>query len=227
MSNLTQLSKTFLKLKNFQLLEILLHLKSFSQNNTYLVGGCVRNSLLGLEPKDFDIVTDVPLDDIIPVLKNNGWHVKEAGKQFLVVIATKNNNSFELANFRKEGSYLDGRRPSAVDIGTLEEDCLRRDLTINSLYYDVFNNVVLDPSGFGLSDLDNKIIRFNGKAEERVKEDYLRVCRVYRFASVLNFSIEKKTLKACRINFDTVLKTVSSERVMSEIEKMVKSITCY
>lgn len=200
------------------LLQLFLIINNHS-TNTYLVGGCVRDLLLGDIPNDFDLVTDGDLDNIESSLLENGWDINEAGKSFLVLIASKHGKQYEVALFRKDGTYTDGRRPETVSIGTIETDSIRRDITINSLYYDPFSNTLLDPTKQGLNDLNNKVIRFNGKAEERVLEDHLRILRVYRFASRLNFSIHPKTLKACRKYFKLVL-TLPPSRVMNEIEKL-------
>lgn len=201
------------------LLELFLHIKTIT-STAYLVGGCVRDMLLGKVPKDFDIVTNADLDALTNILKENNWKVDEAGKQFLVLIASKNNEQFEIALFRKDGLYTDGRRPDSVSVGSIEEDALRRDFTINSLYYDPFTKEYIDPTGNGLKDLKQGILRFNGKASDRIQEDYLRIFRAYRFSSQLGFNIHPKTLKACRTYFEQACKTVSGQRILIEVEKM-------
>lgn len=206
-------------LNNLTLLELFLILKPYS-DNTLLVGGCVRDYLLNNKPKDFDLVTDISLDIIISELLNNGWKIDEAGKQFLVLIASKNNQQFEIALYRKDGTYSDGRRPDTVNIGTIYDDALRRDLTINSLYLNPFTLEVIDPTYRGLEDLKNKVIRLNGSPKDRLQEDYLRILRVYRFASKLDFTIDNKTLKACRTYFEAMCENISPTRMMNEIEKI-------
>lgn len=206
-------------LENNTLLELMLHLKDLT-NNTYFVGGCVRDMLLNKVPKDFDIVTDTDLDLLTETLKDNGWKVDEAGKQFLVLIASKNKEQFEVALFRKDGSYTDGRRPDYVEIGTIEEDALRRDFSINSLYCNPWTNEIKDPTGNGLKDIQERVIRFNGKPSERIQEDFVRIFRAYRFARQLNFKIHPKSLKACRTYFEQACKTVSGQRILIEVEKM-------
>lgn len=207
---------------NNTLLELMLHLQTFPQAISLLVGGCVRDIQLKKSPKDFDIVTNINLDEISNVLSKNGWTIDEAGKQFFVLIASKNDQQFEIALFRKDGTYTDGRRPDSVQVGTIEEDAMRRDFTINSLYLNPWTGEIHDPTGRGLEDLKNRIIRFNGKASDRIKEDYLRIFRAYRFASQLGFELERKTLKACRTNFETACKTISGQRILIEVEKMSK-----
>lgn len=202
-----------------ELLQLLLILQPFS-DNVYLVGGCVRDILLNKTPKDFDLVCDIDLDFVANELTPSGWKINEAGKQFLVMIASKNNLQFEIANFRNDGNYSDGRRPDSVTIATIEEDFLRRDFTINSMYYNPLSDVFLDPSEKGLLDLQNKIVRFNGKPEQRVKEDKLRILRAYRFAKQLSFKIDNKSLKACRTYFNEMCEQIAPERIRLEIEKI-------
>lgn len=202
-------------------LEIFLHIKALTPT-AYLVGGCVRDAMLGKKPKDFDIVTDCDLELLTQSLKENGWKVNEAGLNFLVTIASKNGEQVEIALFRKDGTYTDGRRPDSVEIGDIYSDAERRDLSINALYYDPFTCEVLDPTKNGVNDIKNKVIRMNGRADQRIKEDLLRIMRVYRFSNQLGFSIDKNTLKACRRNFNKMYETIPAERVKNEIEKMCK-----
>ena len=204
---------------NLTLLELCLHIKSLT-DDFYLVGGCVRNMLLNKTPKDFDIVCKLDLDELISVLKDNNWKVSEAGKQFLVLIASKNNQQFEISLYRKDGTYLDGRRPESVSVGNINTCAYRRDFTINALYFNPFTQELLDPTGKGIQDINNKIIRFIGRPSERINEDFLRIFRAYRFVSQLNFQLESKTLKACRTYFEMACKTVSAQRILVEVEKM-------
>ncbi len=205
------------------LFEIFTHLK-YANAESYLVGGCVRDHMIGKIPKDFDIVTNCPIDDLIPILNENEWKINEAGKEFLVLIASKEGEQYEIANFRKDNTYVDGRRPSSVDIGSIQDDCNRRDLYINSLYYNPYTDEILDPSNNGLDDIRNKIIRMNGNPEKRIKEDLLRIMRVYRFSNNLGFSIHKKTLVACRTHFNEMIEKIPGERIKNEVEKMCKEI---
>lgn len=202
-----------------ELLQLFLILMPFS-NNIFLVGGCVRDLLLNNSPSDFDLVCDIDLDLISNELSKNGWKINEAGKQFLVMIASKNDMQFEIANYRNDSNYSDGRRPDSVSIATINEDFLRRDFTINSLYYNPINDVLLDPSTKGLNDLKDKVIRFNGKPKDRIQEDYLRIIRTYRFAKKLNFTIEPKALKACRTYFAKMCEVIPPERIRLELEKI-------
>lgn len=207
---------------NLTLLQLCLIIKPLV-SQMYLVGGCVRDTLLGKKPKDFDLVVCGNLDIIEEELRLNGWQLDNAGKQFFVLIASKNNQQFEIAMFRKDGTYTDGRRPDFVEVGTLYEDATRRDFTINSLYLNPWNGSIIDPTARGIMDLQRGLIRFNGRAKDRILEDKLRIMRCYRFKSQLNFEIEKTALKACRTYFDLMIKEVSSMRIMNEVEKMSNS----
>ena len=204
---------------NITLLQLCLIIQPHVQE-MYIVGGCVRDMLLKRTPKDFDLVVNGNLDIIEEELRQNGWKIDGAGKQFFVLIASKDNQQFEIAMFRKDGTYTDGRRPDFVEVGSIYEDAERRDFTINSLYMNPWTQEVVDPTGNGLKDIENKILRFNGKAKERISEDKLRIMRCYRFSAQLGFEIEKKALKACRTYFEAMTKEVSAMRIMNEVEKM-------
>lgn len=204
---------------NNTLLELFLHIRSLT-NDVKLVGGCVRDMVLGKTPKDFDLVTDCDLDKLKPMLIDNGWAITDAGINFLVTIASKNGEQFEIAVYRKDGTYSDGRHPDSVEIGDINSDAERRDLTINALYFDPFTGEFTDPTKLGMNDIKNRIVRMNGRADDRIKEDKLRIMRVYRFSNQLQFNIEKRTLKACRKYFGDMCSQVPYERIKNEIEKM-------
>lgn len=205
-------------------LKHIFYILSQQSSNNYLVGGCVRDGFLGAESKDYDIVTDVHMDVSKPLFEEAGWKVKECGEAFLVLNISKDGEQFEIANFRKDGIYLDGRRPTEVEIGTIHDDAMRRDLTINSLYENPLTGEILDPTGKGLSDLKNKIIRFVGKPEDRIREDYLRLWRALRFKqklSNLGFDFDPKTKKVLRTMFREAYENSNPERVREEIERML------
>lgn len=197
------------------------YLLSLHSKNNYLVGGCVRDGFLGSSPKDFDMVTDVHMDISAPLFEKAGFKVKECGEAFLVLNISKDGQQYEIANFRKEGVYLDGRRPSSVEVGTIEEDAVRRDFTINALYENPRSGEILDPTGRGLYDVKNKILRFIGKPEDRIKEDYLRVFRFYRFLATKNLVADPKSLKACRKLFNEAYINTTPERVRLEMERLI------
>jgi tRNA nucleotidyltransferase/poly(A) polymerase len=203
------------------LMQLLLLLNQHSPK-TYLVGGCVRDMLLGKTPKDFDIVTTAN----IPVLhegkdrfSGNGWSVDYVGQHFGVYIFSKDGRQFDVANFRKDIGG-DGRRPESTVIGTLEEDAARRDFTVNSIYYEPFSGQYIDPNS-GIKDIKANILRFIGKPHDRIKEDYLRVFRFYRFLAKLGFEGHPKSLKACREMFNEAYRATTPERVRMEIERIV------
>ncbi len=203
---------------NVNILQAFVLLNSQSSNN-YLVGGSVRDYLLGKTPHDFDIVTDVPMDTIESLFAMNGWKVDATGKSFLVMNVSKDGQQYEIANFRKDGDYSDGRRPDSVEIGSLEEDAQRRDFTVNAIYFNPFSGKLMDPQN-GRQDLEAKRLRFIGRPKDRIKEDYLRIFRFYRFLTK-GFTADKKSLKACREYFNEAYLQTTPERVRVEIERMV------
>lgn len=201
------------------LLQAMMLLDNEYSNGNYLVGGCVRDMLLGIKPKDFDIVTKVHMDKVEEIFKDNGWKVDTAGKQFLVMIVSKDGDMYEIANFRTEHGFSDGRRPDKVKIGNMKTDSKRRDFTINALYYCPFRNVIRDFVG-GMKDINSKTLKFVGKPKDRIKEDYLRVFRFYRFLKK-GLKPDKRSLKACREMFNEAYEKTTPERVRNEIERMV------
>lgn len=207
-----------MKLNN-NLLQLFMLLRSQSPN-VYLVGGCVRDDLIGVQPKDFDIVTDVPMDTIEPLFSQNGWEVDSVGKQFLVMFVSKNGEQFEISNFRKDIGFSDGRRLDEVVIGDLESDAARRDFTVNSIYYNPISGTYVDPNN-GRKDVEERVLKFIGKPKDRIKEDYLRIFRFYRFLSK-GFTPDKRSLKACRELFNEAYLQTTPERVRMEVERMVK-----
>ena len=187
--------------------------------NVYLVGGSVRNQIIGEESKDFDFCTDLSYDKLKEGLSKRGYKIQEEGKEFLVLIASDETGQYEIANFRKDGTYKDGRRPEKVDIGTMQDDSERRDFTVNALYYNLKTNLVLDPCGLGIDDCVNKILRFNGNPEDRLKEDYLRGWRAFRFQKKYNFKMERNTEKTIRSNFKEIYENSNPARVLQELIK--------
>ena len=189
------------------------------KGNSYIVGGFVRDSILGLKSKDVDFVTDIDYDLLTVIFRENDFTVDEVGKKYLVLLVTTNHESFEITNFRKDGIYLDGRRPEDVLIGTPEEDARRRDFTCNSLYFDVKTGIIHDFLGTAIEDCENKVLKFIGNPNDRLKEDYLRGWRFYRFIDK-GFTPDKKSLRAVRENFGKIC-SVAPERIINEIERIV------
>jgi hypothetical protein len=193
---------------------------SLNDKTACLVGGCVRDILIGEAPKDFDFVSSLPYEKLSELFSEAGFTVKETGKQFLVLTATKNGVTFEIANFRKDSITSDGRRPESVEIGDIFEDAARRDFTINSLFYNLRYKQLLDPAGRGLDDIDARLIRFNGNPEQRLKEDFLRGIRFYRFVA-RGFKPESNSLATVRRMFPEIVAKTDPERIRSELERMI------
>ncbi len=182
----------------------------------WLVGGCVRDILLGAEPKDFDVATDARPDQIIRMFPGSGL----VGAHFGVVLVRANSECVEVATFRSDRDYADGRRPSAVSFETdPKQDVLRRDFTINGLMMDPEGGEVLDFVG-GREDLRRRVVRAIGDPDTRFREDHLRLLRAIRFAARLRFEIEPETFEAIRRNHASILR-VSAERVRDELVRIL------
>ncbi len=180
-----------------------------------LAGGCVRDMLLGKTPKDYDVATDARPEEICRIFRRT----IRVGAKFGVIIVLMNGHQIQVAAFRADTGYSDGRRPDKVSFTSAENDALRRDFTINGMFFDPVANKVLDFVG-GQNDLKNKIIRTIGNADERFSEDYLRMLRAVRFAAQLDFSIEKNTLEAIRRHHHLIVK-ISGERIAMELESLM------
>lgn len=197
----------------------------------YLVGGCVRSLLLNQEVQDWDLATNANPEQIQILFPNSFYDNSfgTVGIPFETRTETKPllKNYLEITTFRTEGAYKDKRRPDFVTWGkTIEEDLGRRDFTINAIALKLNSNdynlepIIIDPFG-GKKDLENKLIRAVGEAEQRFKEDALRLMRAIRIASQLGFSIEEKTWKAL-IKNSALIKHVSAERTRDELLKILK-----
>lgn len=187
-----------------------------------LVGGAVRDSLLGIEPKDYDLATNATPDEVINILQDQPFvnNIIETGKAFAVINVLVDGEEFEIATFRKEGNYIDGRRPTSVDFATMQEDSQRRDLTLNALYYDISTQEVIDFVG-GVEDLKNSVIRTVGKAKDRFNEDKLRVLRAIRFAARFDADLDQEILNKIENGVD--LSQISKERIRDEFLKGIKT----
>jgi len=210
---------------NINLPKDILELHTIFKNNgfkLFLVGGCVRDALLEIKPKDFDLVTDALPDTIINILhkENIVKSILETGKSFGVINVITENDEYEIATFRCDGLYSNGRRPDTVKFTTIEEDVLRRDLTINALYYDITNKMVIDLVD-GIEDLYKKTIRTVGIPKERFTEDRLRILRTFRFAS--RFDSKRDFEIDDEIKRDNDISLISSERIRDEFIKIIKS----
>lgn len=182
---------------------------------SYFCGGCVRDYLLGVEPKDWDITTYAIPEDIERIFPKT----VDVGRSFGVMIVVLDGEEFEVATLRTDSVFGDGRRPSGVFFSNAEEDVKRRDFTVNGLLYDPESFEIIDYVG-GIADLEKKIIRAIGEPGRRFKEDYLRMIRAVRFAARLGFEIENETLRAIRKNAGFSV-NISAERIADELSKML------
>ncbi len=180
----------------------------------YFAGGYVRDLIMNTPAKDYDIATTASPDEVVKLFDKT----VAVGKQFGVIIAVLDGRHFEIATFRREGPYRDGRHPENVSFTTPEEDAKRRDFTVNGLFFDPVKEEVIDYVG-GRNDIQAKIIRTIGKAEERFEEDRLRMLRAIRFAANLGFQIESKTWSAIK-SMREKIHSVSQERIRDELIKM-------
>ncbi len=183
----------------------------------YIVGGCVRDALLGAEPKDFDITTSALPEQVKSLFSNTA----DTGIQHGTVMVILKGTGYEVTTFRIDGEYLDGRHPeSVVFTRSLKEDLKRRDFTINAFAYDPESGVV--DYFEGIRDLKEKRIRCVGDPDARFGEDALRIMRAVRFSASLDFEIEEKTREAI-LRHTQNLKNVSIERIREEFEKTLLS----
>lgn len=183
----------------------------------YAVGGCVRDSLLGKNPTDYDVTTSASPEEMKEVFKNE--HLIETGIKHGTVTVLMNGNPMEITAFRIEKGYSDRRHPEKVEFTrSLAEDLARRDFTVNSLAYSEKTGII-DLFG-GISDLEHEIIRCVGDPDKRFGEDALRIMRALRFSSVLGFEIEKETAASIERN-SGFLKEVSAERLFSEFSRLL------
>ena len=184
----------------------------------YIVGGSIRDLLIGKSPKDWDVATNA-LPELVMQLFNSGFKVIPTGLHHGTVTIVLDNDNIEITTFRTEGDYLDGRRPSQVTfVSSVEEDLSRRDLTINSIAFDPISDRIIDPFN-GISDIQKKIIRTVGDPHKRMQEDGLRLIRIYRFASQLGYLIDNDTSDAIPYHFETFRK-VATERITTELIKL-------
>jgi poly(A) polymerase len=182
---------------------------------TYLAGGCVRDRLLGRPAADYDVATAANPDQVTVLFPKT----IEVGAAFGVVRVVMDDGEYEVAAFRTEGPYLDGRHPSSVQFAGPREDALRRDFTINGLFLDPAADAVLDFVG-GRADLSARIVRAIGDPAARFDEDRLRMLRAVRLAAQLDFTIEPATLEAVG-RYAEGIGTVSAERVRDELVRML------
>lgn len=183
----------------------------------YLCGGCVRDMILGREPADFDVATNAVPDQVEALFDKT----LAVGKSFGVVIVIQDDCEIEVATFRKDSAEGDGRRPDSVAFSSKEEDALRRDFTINGMFYDPLTDKILDFVG-GQEDLKKGVVRFIGNPDQRIEEDKLRLMRAIRFASRFEFSIDPESWEAIKRHVQEI-RVVSEERVADELLKILRA----
>ena len=180
----------------------------------YWAGGCVRDALLGREPSDYDVATNATPDQIEALFPKT----IPVGKQFGVILVVESGHEFQVATFRAESNYQDGRRPEQVRFSHAREDAIRRDFTANGLFFDPLTSQLHDWVG-GEADLRAKLIRTIGSPDERFGEDHLRLLRAIRFAAQLGFEIEPVTFAAVQKHAEKI-NLVSAERIRDELNKL-------
>lgn len=186
-------------------------------HTAYFAGGCVRDMVRGLTPKDFDIATDATPEAVQKLFPRT----YAVGAHFGVIIVLENGFQFEVATFRSDEAYIDGRHPSAVHFSSPEEDAIRRDFTINGMFYDPFAEKLIDFIG-GRADIEAKLVRAIGDPAQRFSEDRLRMLRAVRFATVLDYTIDKQTWNALVANAASINK-ISAERIRDELVRIFLS----
>src|SRR6059036_1544865 len=183
----------------------------------YFAGGCVRDMVRGLIPKDYDIVTDARPE----VVQQLFSRTHAVGAHFGVILVLENNFQFEVATFRSDDAYIDGRHPSAVHFSSPEEDAQRRDFTINGMFYDPVAEEVIDFVG-GRADIAAKLVRAIGDPARRFAEDRLRMLRAVRFATALDYQIDKQTWDAL-VASAVSINEISAERIRDELVRIFLS----
>lgn len=181
----------------------------------YYAGGCVRDLLRGVAPNDYDIVTSARPEEVQRLFRRT----VAVGAQFGVIVAVEHGLEFQIATFRADGIYIDGRHPTAVEFAGPEQDAARRDFTINGMFYDPLAATVIDYVG-GRADLAARVVRAIGDPAARFREDRLRVLRAVRFAATLGFEIEPATWDALRAAAAGIT-AVSAERSREELARIL------
>jgi poly(A) polymerase len=183
----------------------------------YFAGGCVRDMVRGLTPKDYDIATNSRPEDVQALFPRT----YAVGAHFGVIIVLEDGFQFEVASFRSDDAYIDGRHPSAVHFSSPEEDAKRRDFTINGMFFDPVSDEVIDLVG-GQADMGARLVRAIGEPAKRFAEDRLRMLRAVRFAAALDYRIDEATWKALVANAPSVIQ-ISAERIREELVRIFLS----
>ena len=201
-----------------QLAEFIVRRLREAGHEALLAGGCVRDLLLGRTAKDYDVATSARPEEVRQLFLKS----LEVGAAFGVVVVMEGTSQVEVATFRREDSYSDGRRPDRVTFTDAREDALRRDLTINGMFLDPLSGEVVDYVG-GEADLAARVIRAIGEPRARFAEDHLRMLRAVRFAAELEFEVEPATAEALRELADKIAR-VSGERVAAELKRLLTAL---
>ena len=183
----------------------------------YFAGGCVRDMVRGLTPKDYDIATDARPENVQALFPRT----YAVGAHFGVIIVLEDGFQFEVATFRSDEAYIDGRHPSAVQFSSPEEDARRRDFTINGMFLDPASNKVIDLVG-GQADIGAKLVRAIGEPGQRLAEDRLRMLRAVRFATALDYQIDERTWDALVASASSI-NQISGERIRDEVVRIFLS----
>ena len=200
--------------------EIMSVIKEYGATS-YVVGGCVRDSILDREPHDWDICTSALPSELLVEFEESGYRVIPTGLQHGTITVHLNDNNYEITTFRRDGEYSDGRHPDTVEFTSdLIYDLERRDFTINAMAYNPEEGLV-DPY-CGYEDIQNRIIRCVGNPDDRFQEDGLRILRALRFSCQLNFVIDETTGRAMLDNKE-LISNVSMERINAEFTKMINA----
>jgi poly(A) polymerase len=184
-------------------------------HTAYFAGGCVRDELLGLDPHDYDIATSAKPDEVQKLFP----HTQAVGAHFGVILVMEHSRAFEVATFRSDHEYIDGRRPEMVTFSTPEEDAARRDFTINGMFHDPVADQFIDFVG-GQADLQTKTLRAIGDPVARFREDKLRLLRAVRFAARFDYEIDPATWDAIKAHAADI-HAVSAERIREELVKIL------
>jgi poly(A) polymerase len=204
------------ELKRSFAVDVVRHLRD-SGHQSLWAGGCVRDLLIGLEPSDYDVATDAPPERVMELFRRT----VPVGVSFGVVrvLGPRGAGEVEVATFRSDGAYIDGRRPESVVFSSPEEDAARRDFTINGMFFDPLSEVVIDHVG-GRIDLDAGLLRAIGDPAARFTEDKLRLVRAVRFASRFGLRIEPQTRSALEA-MASQINVVAAERIAQELRRML------
>ncbi|CRX37433.1 CCA tRNA nucleotidyltransferase [Estrella lausannensis] len=186
-------------------------------HTAYFAGGWVRDHLMGHDSDDIDIATSASPEEILDLFPNT----LVVGIAFGVVIVLMEGHAYEVATFRKDMEYENGRSPSRIEWCAPREDALRRDFTINGMFYDPLEQKIYDYVG-GVEDIKKRVIKTIGDPYERFREDRLRMVRAFRFSLRFGFPIDRLTQEAIRANADTLFPSVAMERIWQEFQKMAK-----